>query len=211
MHKLKTTVIIPAKTFSKAKKRLNLPQDRKEEICGLMLEEVLRTISNCKLVNQIILVSKDEDALSIGRQFNTIEIFDNESGVNNAIDLADDYLSDKTFDCSIIFPQDIPTMQSSDIDTLLGFIKSTNSAIIVPSRQFNGTNALVRCPSGLMQTRYDMGSYTHQIDAARTKTNNISIALIRRMMLDIDDESDLAFMLKQNSKPDFCNKIASCF
>ena len=211
MHKLKTTVIIPAKTFSKAKKRLNLPQDRKEEICGLMLEEVLRTISNCKLVNQIILVSKDEDALSIGRQFNTIEIFDNESGVNNAIDLADDYLSDKTFDCSIIFPQDIPTMQSSDIDTLLGFIKSTNSAIIVPSRQFNGTNALVRCPSGLMQTRYDMGSYTHQIDAARTKTNNISIALIRRMMLDIDDKFDLEFMLKQNSKPDFCNKIASCF
>ena len=62
-----------------------------------------------------------------------------------------------------------------------------------------------------MQTKYDLGSYTHQIDAARTRTNNISIALIRRMMLDIDDESDLAFMLKQNSKHDFCNKIASCF
>ena len=102
-------------------------------------------------------------------------------------------------------------MPSSDIDTLLGFIKSTNSVIIVPSRQFNGTNALVRCPADLIQTRYDMGSYTHQIDAANTKTKNISIALIRRMMLDIDDESDLAFMLKQNSKPDFCDRIASCF
>ena len=175
-----------------------------------MLDEVLRTISNCKVVNQIVLVSKDEDVLKIGRQFNSIEIFDNESGVNNAIDLADDYLSDKKFDCSIVFPQDVPTMTSYDIDALLGFVKSPNSVIVVPSRQFNGTNALVRCPSGLMQTRYDMGSYTHQIDAARTKTNNISIALIRRMMLDIDDESDLAFMLKQNSKPDFCNKIASC-
>ena len=211
MHKLKTSAIIPVKTFSKAKTRLNLPQDCKEEICSLMLKEVLRTISNCKVVNQIVLVSKDESALKIGRQFNSVEIFDDESGVNNAIDLADDYLSDKTFDCSIIFPQDIPTMTSSDIDMLLGFIKSMNSVIIVPSRQFNGTNALVRYPSGLMQTRYDMGSYTHQIDAARTKTNNISIALIRRMMLDIDDEYDLAFMLKQNSKPDFCNKIASCF
>ena len=211
MHKLKTSAIIPVKTFSKAKTRLNLSQDCKEEICSLMLKEVLRTISNCKVVNQIVLVSKDESALKIGRQFNSVEIFDDESGVNNAIDLADDYLSDKTFDCSIIFPQDIPTMTSSDIDTLLGFIKSMNSVIIVPSRQFNGTNALVRCPSGLMQTRYDMGSYTHQIDAARTKTNNISIALIRRMMLDIDDESDLAFMLKQNSKPDFCNKITSYF
>ena len=211
MHKLKTSAIIPVKTFSKAKTRLNLQQDCKMEICSLMLQEVLKTISNCKVVNQIVLVSKDEAALKIGRQFNSIEIFDNESGVNNAINLADEYLSDKNFDCSIIFPQDIPTMISSDIDALLGFIKSTNSVIIVPSRQFNGTNALVRCPADLIQTRYDMGSYTHQIDAANTKTKNISIALIRRMMLDIDDESDLAFMLKQNSKPDFCDKIASCF
>ena len=174
------------------------------------LQEVLKTISNCKLINSIVIVSKDEMALKIGRQFNTIEIFDDETGVNNAINLADEYLSDKKFDCSVIFPQDIPTMTSFDIDTLLGFIRSIDSVIIVPSRQFNGTNALVRYPAGLMQTRYDMGSYTHQMDAASTKTKNISIALIRRMMLDIDDESDLAFMLKQNTKPDFCNKIASC-
>ena len=209
MHKLKTSAIIPVKTFSKAKTRLNLQPDCKEEICSLMLQEVLRTVSDCKIINQIVLVTKDEDALKIGKQFNAVGIFDDELGVNNAINLADEYLSDKNFDCSVIFPQDIPTMTSTDIETLLGFIKSTNSVIIVPSRQFNGTNALVRCPSGLMQTKYDLGSYTHQVDAARTRTNNISIALIRRMMLDIDDESDLAFMLKQNSKHDFCNKIAS--
>jgi 2-phospho-L-lactate guanylyltransferase len=210
MHKLKTSVIIPVKTFSKAKTRLNIQQTCKEEICSIMLQEVLKTISNCNLVNEIVIVSKDETALKIGRPFNAIEIFDDESGVNNAINLADEYLSDKNFDCSVIFPQDIPIMTSSDIDALLGFIRSINSVIIVPSRQFNGTNALVRYPVGLMQTRYDMGSYTHQMDAASTKTKNISIALIRRMMLDIDDESDLAFMLKQNAKPDFCNKIASC-
>ena len=210
MPKLKTSAIIPVKTFSKAKTRLNLQQNYKEEICSIMLQEVLKTISDCKLVNKIAIVSKDETALKIGKQFDAIEIFDDESGVNNAINLADEYLSDKNFDCSVIFPQDIPIMTSSDIDALLGFIRSINSVIIVPSRQFNGTNALVRYPVGLMQTRYDMGSYTHQMDAASTKTKNISIALIRRMMLDIDDESDLAFMLKQNAKPDFCNKIASC-
>ena len=81
MRKLKTSAIIPVKTFSKAKTRLNLQQDSKEEICRLMLHEVLRTISSCKAVNQIVLVSKDEDALKIGKEFNTIEIFDNESGV----------------------------------------------------------------------------------------------------------------------------------
>ena len=207
---MKISAIVPVKTFSKAKKRLNLQQAVKEKICNLMLQEVLKTVSNCELINKIVLVSKDEAALKIGRQFGAIEIFDNESGVNDAVSLADQYLSDKEFDCSVIFPQDIPTMTSSDIDNLLNFVKSNRSVIIVPSRQFNGTNALVRCPADIMKTSYDMGSYTFQMDAARTKTENISIALIRRMMLDIDDEHDLAFMLKQNAKQDFCKKIESC-
>ena len=206
---MKTSAIIPVKTFSKAKTRLDLEQTSKEEICSLMLKEVLKTISDCNLISKIILVSKDEVALKIGKQFNAIEIFDNESGVNDAINLADQYISDKRFDCSVIFPQDIPIMTSFDIDKLLGFIKSTDSVIIVPSRQFNGTNALVRCPADLMKTKYDLGSYKFQIDAASTKTKNISIALIRRMMLDIDDKLDLEFMLKQKDKPDFCNQIKS--
>ena len=58
-----------------------------------------------------------------------------------------------------------------------------------------------------MKPQYDMGSYRYQLDAARTETKNISVALIRRIMLDIDDETDLALMLKQNEKPDFCNLI----
>ncbi|MEE3213017.1 MAG: 2-phospho-L-lactate guanylyltransferase [Thermoproteota archaeon] len=206
---MKTSAIIPVKTFSKAKTRLDVEQTSKEEICSLMLKEVLKTISDCNLISKIILVSKDEVALKIGKQFNAIEIFDNESGVNDAINLADQYISDKRFDCSVIFPQDIPIMTSFDIDRLLGFIKSTDSVIIVPSRQFNGTNALVRCPADLMKTKYDLGSYKFQIDAASTKTKNISIALIRRMMLDIDDKFDLEFMLKQKDKPDFCNQIKS--
>jgi len=47
---LKISAIIPVKTFSKAKKRLNLQQAVKEKICNLMLQEVLKTVSNCELI-----------------------------------------------------------------------------------------------------------------------------------------------------------------
>ena len=83
-----------------------------------MLEEVLDTVSQCKLIDKIIIVSKDEAALKLGRPLDVVEIFDDESGVNNAIHLADQYTSEKKFDCSIIFPQDIPLMKSIDIDNL---------------------------------------------------------------------------------------------
>ena len=171
-----------------------------------MLEEVLRTLSECKSIDNIVMVSKDDSAIKLGKSFGTIQIFDDDLGVNQAVDLADQHLSDSECDCSVIFPQDIPMMESSDVDSLLGFLKSRRSVMLVPSRQFNGTNALVRYFNS-MKTQYDKGSYSYQLDAAKVVTQNISIALIRRIMLDIDDESDLAFMLKQNEKPSFCKKI----
>ena len=92
-----------------------------------MLQEVLDTISNCKRIDKIIIVSKDDEVLKLGRSYGAVEIFDDESGVNNAINLADQYISDKKFDCSIIFPQDVPIMKSIDIDNLLSFVKSERS------------------------------------------------------------------------------------
>ena len=204
---MKTYAIIPVKSFSKAKTRLNLPQIKRELLCKEMLEEVLRTLSECKSIDNIVMVSKDDSAIKLGKSFGTIQIFDDDLGVNQAVDLADQHLSDSECDCSVIFPQDIPMMESSDVDILLGFLKSRRSVMLVPSRQFNGTNALVRYYASSMKTQYDKGSYSYQLDSAKSVTQNVSLALIRRIMLDIDDELDLAFMLKQNEKPDFCKKI----
>jgi len=206
---LKTCAIIPVKTFSVAKTRLKLSKTHKEEICKAMLEEVLDTVSKSQLIDKIILVSKDETVLKLGRKFDAVEIFDDELGVNHAVHLVDQYILDNKFDRSVIFPQDIPIMRSSDIDDLLCFHESKNSIIIVPSRQLNGTNALVRCSNNIMKTQYDRGSYAFQLDAARSVSQNVSIALIRRIMLDIDDEHDLTFMLNQNEKPDFCKRISN--
>ena len=51
--RLKTSAIIPVKSFSKAKTRLNLPQIQKEDLCLKMFDEVLRTISSCKSIDKI--------------------------------------------------------------------------------------------------------------------------------------------------------------
>ena len=206
---MKTLAIIPVKTFSQAKTRLTLSKIQKELLCKIMLEEVLRTISKSKSIDNIAIVSKDEDAMKLSKQFGALQIYDNDQGVNTAISLADEYLSDKRYDCSVIFPQDIPIMEPSDIDNLLSFLKSSISVIAVPSLQFNGTNALVRCPADIMETQYDRGSYSYQLRAARIVTQNVSVAFIRRIMLDIDDNSDLQYMIKQNEKPEFIEKVRS--
>jgi len=204
---LKTVAIIPVKSFSKAKTRLSISSEKTVDICKIMLNEVLQTISSTNKIDNTIIVSRDESAFDIGKKFNVIQVFDeSESGVNNAISLVDDYISDSEFDTSVILPQDIPFFNTVDLDNLFSFFQK-NSVIIVPSRHFNGTNALLRNPAKIMTTRYDEGTYKSHLDQAKSSNIDLSLLLIRRLMLDIDAKDDIEFAMKQNEKPDICKKI----
>ena len=209
---MKTCAIIPIKLFSKAKTRLQLSTENTKILCQVLLEEVLETISQSSHIDKILLVSKEDEAFQIGKKFDCVEIFDEtESGVNNAVMLADSWISASSFTRSVIFPQDIPFMTTHDIDTLFNFCIPENSVILVPSRHFDGTNALIRTPSDIMTTRYDEGSYRSQFDSAVIKTSHYSLALIQRIMLDIDSRDDVNFAIQKNMKPVICEKLKEIF
>jgi len=205
---LTLSAIIPVKTFSQAKTRLELDETKKEQLCQIMLEEVLQTISDSQLIGNIVVVSKDETALKLSKKFNPIQIIDeDESGVNHAVSLADQYLKKNNFNASIVFPQDIPLMKTQDIDYLLQFQSSPECVIVAPSRKFDGTNALLRMPVHIMETHYDEDSYKIHLEKGKEHTNNTSLVFVRRIMLDIDAMDDLDLILAQNEKPELCDKI----
>ncbi|MFB5630920.1 MAG: 2-phospho-L-lactate guanylyltransferase [Nitrosopumilaceae archaeon] len=209
---MKIAAIIPVKTFSKAKTRLNLSPIQTETLCRLMLEEVLRTISTTKNIDKIFVVSKDEYALQQSKKFGVEEIFDHdESGVNHAVSLADNYLNNAEFDASIVFPQDIPFIQSIDIENLIQFQKFSSSVLVVPSRRFDGTNALFRMPTNLMKTHYDEDSYKIHLEVGKSLTPNTSLIFLRRIMFDIDNQDDLDLLLSQDEKPAFCKKVCEIY
>lgn len=205
---MKTAAIIPVKTFTKAKTRLELSPTQKEKICEIMLEEILHTLSISPLIDKIVIVTKDKRALEISKKFNVFHILDNEeSGVNNAVALADKYLLENGFEISIVFPQDIPYIKTQDIEFLLKFKTDSNFVIVVPSRRFDGTNALVRMPIDLMKTHYDEDSYKIHMSSAKEITRNVSLVFAKRIMLDVDNFEDLQFLLNQNEKPEIIKKI----
>jgi len=205
---LKIAAIIPVKTFSKAKTRLDLSPQQVEELCKVMLEEILQTLSISPQIEKIIMVTKEEKAIEIGKKFNTVIIIDEkEESVNNAVSLADKYLLENNFDVSIVFPQDIPFIKTQDIDFMLNYKMHPNFAIIVPSRRFDGTNALVRMPVDLMKTHYDEDSYKIHMNTAKNHTLNVAMVFVKRIMWDVDNAEDLKFLLEQNEKPEISGKI----
>jgi 2-phospho-L-lactate/phosphoenolpyruvate guanylyltransferase len=190
--KLRIGAIVPVKTFSRAKTRLNMSSENTEKICRIMLESVLGTLLQSEIIERVVIVSKDETALGIGKKFSAVQIYDHEElGVNNAVKLADDYLLKENFDSTMIFPQDIPLIQVEDIDALLNFRIKDRCVLVVPSRKFDGTNALFRMPLDVMETHYDEDSYKIHLDTAEKRNATSSLVLIRRIMLDVDNQSDL--------------------
>ncbi|MBL7002023.1 MAG: 2-phospho-L-lactate guanylyltransferase [Nitrosopumilus sp.] len=205
---MKIAAIIPVKTFSNAKTRLDLSSHQIENLCKIMLEEILHTVSISPQIEKIIIITKEEKAIEIGKKFNAVIIIDEkEESVNSAVALADKYLLENGFDASIVFPQDIPYIKTQDIDFMLNYQAPPNFAIIVPSRRFDGTNALVRMPVDLMETHYDEDSYKIHMNTAKEHTLNVAMVFIKRIMWDVDNIEDLEFLLEQNEKPQIAEKI----
>ena len=205
---MKIATIIPVKTFLNAKTRLDLSQQQVEELCKIMLEEILHTLSISPQIEKTIMVTKEKKAIEIGKKFNAITIIDEkEESVNSAVALADKYLLENNFDASIVFPQDIPFIKTQDIDFMLNYKMHPNFAIIVPSRRFDGTNALARMPIDLMETHYDEDSYKIHMNTAKEHTLNVAMVFVKRIMWDVDNMEDLKFLLEQNEKPEISEKI----
>tara|TARA_B110000014_G_C20045517_1_gene543623 strand:- start:177 stop:806 length:630 start_codon:yes stop_codon:yes gene_type:complete len=204
---LKTSVIIPVKTFQRSKTRLQLSEEKTIELCKLLLEEVIKTVSESGLIDKTIVVTDEDQVSDIIKKYGCKKIRDEcETSVNDAVGLAEEYLIENKFTHSIVLPLDVPFFYSEDLEKLLRF-SSEKSVVIVPSRHFDGTNALLRAPINSMKPRYDEGSHRFQIESSKNFDVKISIGLIYRLMLDIDNTEDLNFVLKQNIKPQFCEKI----
>lgn len=204
---MQVAAIIPVKTFSKAKTRLGLSQEKTELLCKEMLNEVLATVTQSR-VNKTVLISRDESALQIGKKYDAVCIHEeNEKGVNAAVSLAENYLLENDFDVSVVFPQDLPLMQPSDVNSLLAFRKNAESLLVVPSRKFDGTNALLRTPPNIMETHYDEDSYKIHLTTARSRGIAASFVLIQRIMLDVDEMSDIGYIINNNEKPQLREKL----
>ena len=205
---MKIAAIIPVKTFLNAKTRLQLPTEKVEELCKLMLEEILQVLTTSPKIEKVILITKEQKAIEIGEKFNTITIIDKkEESVNQAVSLADEYLIENNFNASVVFPQDIPLIKTQDIDFMLKHQLHPNFAIIIPSRKFDGTNALVRMPIDLMKTHYDNDSYRNHMKTAKEHTMNVAMVFVKRIMLDVDNQEDLELLLELNEKPNLTEKI----
>jgi 2-phospho-L-lactate guanylyltransferase len=91
-------------------------------------------------------------------------------------------------------PLDLPLVTGADIDAVFD-AASTADAVIVPSRDGTGTNAILRRPPTLFRSHFGPGSLALHRRAAADARARVAILKIMRIAMDVDDADDLSALL----------------
>jgi len=196
--------IIPVKSFDQAKSRLSVLLDREQriELCRFLLQDTLNTLSLCRELTKIIVVSSDPLVKEITQNLGLECLFQSEDqGVNSAIKYADNFLSTNGNWVSITIPCDLPLILPKDIDGVCQVIPKEGACVIVsPSYKFDGTNLLARTPFNIISdTRYDNDSFQGHLEASIEAGANTKVLLSTRLMIDLDTPEDLRLVLSKDA------------
>ena len=187
-------VLIPAKRLDSAKQRLasSLSPRQRAGLVWAMLEDVAAAVNGAVAPDRVVLTSSDPELLGQARAHNWEAIEEKvQVSESQSVDRASMILKEAGVGAVLRIPLDVPLIRSQDVDQLLGSEMEPPNALLVPSRDGRGTNALLRCPPDAFPSRFGPGSLAHhRMEAARAGVP-LTIVENSRVALDLDQLEDL--------------------
>lgn len=193
MRSSKTAIIIPIKKFDHSKTRLSpfLNSKERKELTKLLMLDTLEKVSKLGQKQIIIVSSEIIEPMDKFRDVVIIKESDLD-GVNNAIGLANKLVKDSEFSQSLIIPIDLPLLSTRDLENMIETSRKFEKCVcIVPSKRFDGTNALLRKPNLVIDTFYDNNSFYNHVKSAAENNASIEIIKNENLMIDLDTVDDV--------------------
>lgn len=194
--------LIPVKDLSKAKERLSLifSQPERTALAYAMLEDVLRAMKGSKLLDHLLIVTLDENAVELAKSLG-VEIIKEtkQEGESTSVDYGSKICKNMGAQSVLVIPGDTPLVTHEDVDFILEKEKSYPSIILVPARDEMGTNAIFKKPSDAIPSQFGYNSLKKHINEARQKNIPYEVYNLPRVALDIDEPEDLALFASKKS------------
>jgi 2-phospho-L-lactate guanylyltransferase len=194
---MKVSALIPVKGFRNAKQRLSplLALAERELLAEVMFREVLSQVLGARGLAETFVVTGDdrvaEIACSLGAQVIREEA---ERGETEAVDFARLEVKKSGRDAVLIVPGDLPLVRSVDIETILAQIPDGPScpfALLVPSHDRMGTNALLLAPPDIIKLRFGYDSFSYHMGQVSAQALPLRFVENEGIALDIDEPKDL--------------------
>ncbi|MEE8200681.1 MAG: 2-phospho-L-lactate guanylyltransferase [Candidatus Acidoferrales bacterium] len=190
-------ILIPVKNLEEAKQRLSavLSAAERRRLAEAMLEDVLSTLAVGAAGPPVVVVTSDPGARQLARRFSFDVIEDTvNQGESAAIALASEVCGSPNGSGNLVLPGDIPLLQVSEVERIYA-AAPVEGAVLVPSFDGRGTNAVLRRPAGLFPLTFGGESFPRHLGRARA-TGRPWVALqLPGVALDVDTPEDLGLLL----------------
>ena len=197
-------VLIAAKQLPLAKTRLipALPTvSERSALAEAMFRDVLSAALTARTPERVTVVTCDPVLMMLARSTGAIVI--NEEyprGLNVAVRLATTKLAAAGMTCICTLLSDIPLITGDDIDAAFAAMPGEQQAVsLVPSRDFSGTNIIVRKPPDVIATQFGRFSLVRHLDDCRKRGIACQIVRLERPALDLDVPPDLQEFERRHS------------
>ncbi|MGB6877704.1 MAG: 2-phospho-L-lactate guanylyltransferase [Candidatus Acidiferrales bacterium] len=186
-------ILIPVKNFREAKKRLTphfSPSDR-AALAEAMLSDFFEVVATVREIDRVFVISSEPIALERARALGWETISEVEQrSESSSVDAASRYCAEHGVKALLRLPVDIPLVQASDIETIFTKLRASRAAVLVPSRDGTGTNALLREPPTLFPSHFGPNSFEKHLAEAGRCSAHVQVLRNPRLELDVDELED---------------------
>jgi len=174
-----------------------LTQQERENLSWAMFHDVVETVRRVK--TPVAIVTGSDTAAEMARERGW-KVFYEEGQISesDSVDQASIQLARLGTDTVLRLPADLPLIQTTDIEQILNAAPKC-AALLVPSRDLLGTNAVLRSPPDLFPSRFGHNSFALHMREALQIGASLRIHQNSRIACDLDQPSDIAWLLENPS------------
>lgn len=192
--------VIPVKPLRGALRRLRPALDAsvRRELQVAMLTDVLTACAGASSLEGVLVVTSDPDAVALAATLagaRVVPDHDPPRGMNAAVSRGLAAVAADGAGAALVLTADLPLLHPDDLDAVIAAGPPGRSALIVPSHEGTGTNAMLLRPPQALAPRLGPDSLARHVAQAHRRGLTLARLERPRVGLDIDNPRDLATLM----------------
>lgn len=189
--------IVPVKPLRRGKSRLSdvLSEDDRADLNRRLLIHTVNTLTNIPEIGEVLVVSRDTEALSVAREHNARSLReDGAPHLNVALERATQVAKSYKSHSVLVLPADLPQLSEEDVRAMLEAGSQPPVVVIAPDYRKRGTNALFINPVGAIDYEFGEESFARHRQRALEAGVDLKICELPSLAHDVDLPEDLDFL-----------------
>lgn len=205
--------LVPVKALAGGKTRLSplLSDTARHAVSRAMLTDVLTSVLHAPTVDRVAVVTSDSTLLALARQLGAFAVDEKyPRGLNGAVNIGTEFCLRQGATALLVLLADLPLVTAEDVELLFRQMNGGPEVILVPCKEGDGTNAVLRVPPLVIPPCFGGPSLERYQIVARREGIAYRVVEVPHIAFDLDSGADLERFAAQPSKTHTSRVLQEC-